>query len=94
MSIHYQEINVTSATFVKASPDVELGFDPTEWVIQNFGATNKLQYSFNGIDVHGDLPEAGNANNVPERSLSIKQRARQLWLRAPSGATTARIQAW
>lgn len=80
-------------TSYPADPQVDLGFEAKVWRFENLGTTNDLVYSFDGVNDHGRLEPAGNANSSPSSSEGVPQRVRKAWLRGEAGATDARVSA-
>lgn len=76
-------------------PDVIIPFSTQAISFINEGAltTNAIEYSFNGVDVHGDM-----IPNTPSGGLVFDARVVSLiWFRLKSGSTgpvTVRIEAW
>lgn len=55
--------------------------------IRNTGSQN-LEYSFNGVHVHGRITSTQDERFFPDRSIS------KVWFRAPAGSTTYEIEGW
>lgn len=91
MSIYSEQITPATA-FDPASPLVSLGFEPDEWVIRNDGTTD-VEYSFDGINVHGQIPAA--TPNLTEALAKevVKSKYKKLWIQDGAGTGTVRIQA-
>lgn len=67
---------------------------PIKWV-QGFIIGNEgssvIQYSFDGITVHGDLTPNSNTSSIP----FINRQCSALWLCVPSGVSSlCRFEAW
>lgn len=76
-------------------PDIIIPFSTTSVSFINFESfsTNAVEYSFNGIDVHGDItPQTPSAGLIfDNRQISL------IWFRVKDGSTgpaTIRIEAW
>lgn len=55
--------------------------------IRNTGGQD-LEYSFNGLTLHGRITAAQDERFFPNRSIS------KIWFRAPSGSTTVEVEGW
>jgi len=93
----FEKVSVTAATFGGASvdgkqPDLIITFPTQSLIFLNEG-TGVVEYSFNGLTVHGELD-----STKPSAGLSFDNRVvSSIWFRIKSGSTgpiVVSVQAW
>ncbi len=86
----FQNETVTSAGFA-ADADMVITF-PTYTVTFVLTGGGKLQYSFNGNTVHGDMDSSAGSLTA---SLTFQNRQiTKIWFKNISGTTNIRVEAW
>lgn len=94
----YEKVNVVAADFGSESvsgeqPDVIITFSTQSLMFMNESNAGVVEYSFNGITVHGELDPS-----LPTRAMTFDNRVASLiWFRVKSGSVgpiTVRIDAW
>ena len=85
---YYQVVTVDSTTFPE-TPQVAFGFNSQGIILLNRG-TGTVEYSFDGVNVHGDLNPADATVGVAfdDRVES------KVFFRAASTPQTVRVEAW
>lgn len=84
---YFSVINVSGTDF-PTDPQVQIGFMPDMITFLNRGG-NKLEYSFDGTTVHGDMDTSD-----ASKSLAFSRVEVDIWFRAPAGSSTVRVEAW
>lgn len=72
-----------------AAPSANFGFMAVGISLLNRGA-QKVEYSFDGTNVHGDLDPA---DESVDRTFTHRLESK-LWLRAADGYSSIRVEAW
>lgn len=84
----FVKLAVSNSNFA-TNCDVLISFPPTTITLQLEG-TGKVEYSFNGNTLHGDME-----NGKSSASLTFENRSEsKIWFRVASGSPTIRIEAW
>lgn len=89
MAIHRQNINLSGAAAFPPDPQVVVPFEPKRITVINQVAAEYIEFSFDGVNVHGRLTSAATASGS---EIVLIQRARQLWLRAETGGATSPVE--
>ncbi len=85
---YYEVISVASANF-PATPQASFGFHSTQIVLLNIG-TDLIEYSFDGVNVHGDLNPTD-----PSRGVLFSNRSEcKVFFRAINPPQSVRVEAW
>ncbi len=85
---YFQNITVDVADF-PATPQSDFNFVSIGFSFLNTGA-NTIQYSFNGVDVHGDL----NPANLSKQQIFESRLECKVWFRYVGGSSTVRVESW
>ena|SRR5271154_5107685 len=94
----FDKLAVTATSFGSNSvdgyqPDMIITF-PTQTVTFQLepatGGTGVIQYSFNGITIHGDMTYNDYSANLTFQNRVISK----IWFQLVSGSGTVRIEAW
>jgi hypothetical protein len=95
----YQKLEVSNTTFGTSGDgylcDVAIPFQNTSLLLLNeeTGSNKVVEYSFNGIDLHGELDP-----DLPTKGITFDNRTvYAIWFRVKSGSSgplTIRIDAW
>ena len=85
---YFAETVVNNAAFTTVET-TRFGFVSEGFSFLNRGAA-LLEYSFDGVTLHGDLDPADASKGLVFDSRSECR----VWFRAPAGASTVRIEAW
>ena len=86
----FQNATISSGTFA-TDCDMIITF-PTYTVSFILTGGGKLQYSFNGTDIHGDMDSAASSLTA---SLTFQNRPiTKIWFKNTSGTTNIRVEAW
>ena len=84
-----KDLSVTSATFTN-NPQFNWGFWSTGIVLVNVSGGSTVEYSFDGVTVHGKLGVTG----APDNGKVFDDRhERSVWFRAPADSTI-RVEVW
>lgn len=85
---YFNEVLVDGYSF-PATPQVDFGFTS-----QGFGFINRgtyvIEYSFNGVDLHGDL-DPSDSSYAPMFDNRFESK---VFFRAVGGFSTVRVEAW
>ena len=91
MSAFFELVTIPATFAAKTAPNVDLGFEPSEWNLENTGSTI-VDYSFDGENVHGQIGAFVATNSLARNSLKTK--AKKLWLKDGAGSSQKiRVQA-
>ena len=86
---HFEVITVNSSTF-SLNQSVAFGFISAGFSLLNRG-TRIIEYSFDGVTVHGDLNPADSSNYLVFENRTESR----IWFRVQTGiATDVRVEAW
>jgi len=86
----FQNATITASTFA-TDADMVITF-PSYTVTFVLTGGGKLQYSFNGNTVHGDMDSAVGSLTA---SLTFQNRqVTKIWFKNTSGTTSIRVEAW
>ena len=94
----YTKLSVSATDFGNDSvdgqqPDIFIKFSPTCVMFLNENSTQVVEYSFDGITVHGELDPS-----LPSKGICFdNRRISYVWFRVKSGSSgpiTVRIDAW
>lgn len=78
----FKKVTVSSATFT-ATSDIVISFSTQGLMMLNEG-TGVIEYSFNGVTVHGELDPA-----LPNKGVAMDNiRVCPIWFRLKSGSTS------
>lgn len=84
----FTKLSVSASSF-NEDCDIVIPFS-TQTVTFQLETTGRIEYSFNGTTVHGDME-----NGKASASLTFENRVIcKIWFRLASGAGTVRIEAW
>ena len=86
---NYFEVLAVAVAAFPEDPQVTFNFVPDGFTFLNRGAA-KIEYSFDGTTLHGDLDPADSSKSVAFNSR-VEDR---IWFRAPAGASTVRVEGW
>jgi len=70
-------------------PQVNFGFNSEGFSFLNRGS-HTVEYSFNGVDVHGDLVPTDETKGLV---FDVRNECK-VWFKCVTGSTTVRIEAW
>lgn len=79
------------AAFTLNTPDVVIPFAPKNIRIVNKDATNDIQFSFDGVNIHGTVVHGQSPVPIPVRALPGQ--AFNVWLQRTGGTPACEVQA-
>lgn len=92
INVNWSDFGGSGNTFGTVNAEMFIPFTTQGLLILN-ETSDKVEYSFNGVDVHGEL-----AYGTPSQGISFDNRAVSLiWFRLKSGSAgpiTVSVQAW